>query len=198
MLNTRPVFGPTIVLVVVLGAARALALSPNAREFLAEAQIGFQVWDTDHDGELSVHEIELAVANPKVTGKPAATAATLRRAIRADHDLKSVTFKQVVDAVEHKSKMLDAFDMADFYHDSCQRIATTNRALFVSDRPHAEKLSQGRLGDCFLLASLGTIAATEPARLKKMFKTLPGGKFEATLGTGRKLVLDMPTDAEIC
>lgn len=68
----------------------------------------------------------------------------------------------------------------------------------MSDLPRAEAISQGKLGDCFLLATLGTVAARDPQRLKRMFKPLPEEKVGVTLGTGRKLVIDMRTDAEIC
>ena len=41
--------------------------------------------------------------------------------------------------------------------------------------PKREGISQGRFGDCFLIATLGTLAHNDPARLKKRFSPEPGG-----------------------
>jgi hypothetical protein len=184
-----------------IGTTCALAATPEAgarRELLDNALVGFSAWDSDDDGRLSVREIELAVADPKVKGTAAATAATLRRAIRSNHDLEWLTFDLVAERVERGASTPQLPDIVEIYAAACERIQTTRREMFVNELPDATKLSQGKLGDCFLLATLGTVAAADPQRLKQMLRPLPNDKYEATFGTGRKLVLDMPTDAEIC
>ena len=173
--------------------------NPAPGEFVEQVRLHFQKWDTDGNGVLSTNEIERAVADPKVKGKEAAAVAALRRAIRANRELKSLSLQQIVASVPYQANAtpkLPHFEV--MYAAHLERIQSARRELFVSDRPKAEYLSQGKLGDCFLLASLGTVADNDPGRLKKMFKALPRGKVEVTLGSGRKLILDMPTDGEIC
>lgn len=192
-----------LVLAVVASSIRAQAPALPAQttrsEFVEQVRLHFAKWDKDGDGALVTNEIELAVSDPRIQGKAAAAVAALRRAIRGNRELKSLALKQIVDSVPYRAKAtpkLPDFDV--MYATHLERIQTARRELFVSDMPKAECVSQGKLGDCFLLATLGTVAANDPARLKKMLKPLPEGKVEVTLGTGRKLVLDMPTDAEMC
>lgn len=190
-----------VCLCLLLWTSVAVAASPSSgaeHEFLEAARVGFKVWDADRDGRLSVHEIELAVADPKVRGIAAAAAATLRRAIRSDHEIEWLTFDTVADRVQRGASTPELPDVIEIFVAACERIQTTRREMFVNGLPDATKLSQGKLGDCFLLATLGTVAACDPQRLKQMLRPLPHDKYEVTFGTGRKLVLDMPTDAEIC
>ncbi len=51
--------------------------------FLTETLANFASWDSDRSGALSTGEIEAAIANPRVTGKAAAAAVTLRRAAKS-------------------------------------------------------------------------------------------------------------------
>ena len=170
---------------------------PAKSEFAEQVRQYFQKWDADGDGSLTTDEIELAVADPKMKGK--AAAAALRRAIRANPEVKSLSLQQIVDAVPYRANAIPKLLNLDTqFAANLERIEKARRELFVSDMPKVECIGQGRLGDCFLLASLGTVAANDPARLKNMLKALPDGKVEVTLGTGRKLVLDMPTDGEMC
>lgn len=163
----------------------AAAAPPAPTAFVARVRTHFTAWDADRDGVLSADEIERAVHDPKVSGDAAAAAAALRRAVRGA-GLRSLTTRQIADG-----------RYEPMYAAARERIRTANRELFASETPKVESLGQGRLGDCFLLATLGTLAANDPARLKKMFREFPGGKVEVTLAA-RKLVLDRPTDGEIC
>ena len=173
--------------------------TPAAKsEFVEQVRLNFEKWDADRDGELTTNEIELAVADPKVKGKAAAAAASLRRAIRANRDSKSLSLKQIVESVPYKANATPKLPKYEaMYAAALERIQSARREIFVSEKPTVECVSQGRLGDCFLLATLGTAAANDPDRLKKMFKPLPDDKVEVTFGNGRKIVIDMPTDGEI-
>jgi hypothetical protein len=63
-------------------AARVDA-APPAPPFLEQVNARFDAWDRDHDGTLSVPEIDAAVADPKVTGPEAAAIVALKRATRS-------------------------------------------------------------------------------------------------------------------
>jgi hypothetical protein len=186
-------------ILVVLLSATVNAQAPAKSEFLEQVQQHFEKWDTDHNGELTHEEIELAVTDPKVKGKAAAAAASMRRAIRANREFKPFTLKYLGESVPYKADAMPKPPKFEaMYETALERISTAKRELFVSDQPTVEVLSQGKLGDCFLLVTLGTAAANDPGKLKKMFKALPDDKVEVTFGDGRKMTMDMPTDAEIC
>lgn len=168
-------------------------------DFLEVVKGHFNKWDADKSRSLSTVEIENAVHDPQVKGKAAAAAASLRRAIRANHALDPITLEQLSDAVHHTGEADTKVPRYEtMYKSALERIATANRALFVSEMPSVNSIGQGHLGDCFLLATMGTVAANDPARFRKMFKPLPNDKVEVTLGAGKIFVMDMPTDAEIC
>src|SRR5437870_5556516 len=88
-----------------IAAALMLALQSWAHaadvakgEFLEQVGANFSQWDLDRDGSLSANEIELAVSNPKVTGKAAAAAASLRRGVRMK-GIPSLTLAEITASV---------------------------------------------------------------------------------------------------
>ncbi|WP_168219491.1 C2 family cysteine protease [Limnoglobus roseus] len=183
--------------ILAIGLTVCFATNTSAQppqDFAGQVRQNFEAWDTDHDGKLSPNEVERAVADPKVKGNAAATAAALRRGVRAQ-GIKSLSLQQILNAVREPAKGTPKYEA--MYKTAQERIRTAHRELFVSDQPTVECIGQGHLGDCFLLATLGTVAVNDPQRLKAMFKLLPEEKVEVSLG-GRKLTLDLPTDAEIC
>jgi hypothetical protein len=178
------------------GTARARVASTQPTPFLVQVRENFAKWDANHDGVLSPEEIERAVDNPEVKGSAAAAAATLRRAIHLYPSILPVTLDRLAaDAPDPKSGKPPAYQA--LYAGALARITTTPRDLFVLGLPHAETLGQGRLGDCFLLAPLGTMAALEPARLKQMIAPTSEGPVKVAFGNGQTLTLPLPTDAEI-
>ncbi len=64
----------------------ALSMCPVSADAPPLAQViqkGFPVWDIDHDGLLTLDEINLALANPEVRGEEAAAVAAIYRAARS-------------------------------------------------------------------------------------------------------------------
>jgi hypothetical protein len=170
--------------------------TPASTGFLDQVKENFAGWDTNHDGVLSAEEIEKAVDNPAVKGSAAAAAAALRRAIRANPEISPVTLDRLTASVHDKpSPKIPSY--AVMYEIAQKKIDSANHELFVSGEPRVETLGQGRLGDCFLLAPLGTVAASQPDRLKKMVTQQPDGQIKVDFGDGETVTLPPPTDAEI-
>ncbi len=183
-----------------LGASHASTMQAGGDDFLTEVRTHFAGWDADHDGTLSATEIERALADPAVTGPAAAAAATLRRSFYAYPKFRPITLATLTAAVDHgpiadasgKPPPYEAMFEADL-----RKIQRTKRALFVSGLPRVETLGQGHLGDCFLLAPVGTVAACEPERMKQMVTELPGGKVAVHFGGDRIVTVAAPTDGEV-
>ncbi|MGC4002425.1 MAG: hypothetical protein QM811_04490 [Pirellulales bacterium] len=177
-----------------LRAVEPAASSP----FYKQVAEHFAAWDRDHDDALSINEIETAVHDPAVTGEAAAAAAALRRAVRADKDVAPVTKAGLLERLttpSTKERPQPKFEA--HYAAALERIRSTKRELFVDDAPRLETISQGRMGDCFLLASLGTCAERDPARLKRMLRPAGDGKASIAYGDGKTRELNLPTDAEL-
>lgn len=184
-------------------SAVTTATQPAAGGFLGQVTSHFAAWDRDHDGVLSANEIELAVHDPAVQGPAAAAATALRRAVRADSTLKPFTLAQITDyagtkAAPGRSPTDGTTPRFDVLFDAAtKKIAAANKELFPADSPKLDTLGQGRLGDCFLLASLGAVVEADPARLRRLMRPTPDGKVAVSFGDGREMVVQPPTDAEL-
>jgi len=182
----------------VLSFDRASAEPTANSPFLHQVKQHFVAWDLDEDGELSKNEIELAVHNPDVRGEAAACAAALRRGVRGIRGLAPLSLEEISETL--KPDRSDDKPQPNFerkYAWALEKITTARKELFAEGSPHIEAISQGKLGDCFLLVSLGTCAHCDPDRLKRMMQPAGNGKVRITLGSGRTMELDAPTDAEL-
>lgn len=166
--------------------------------FFDQVKAHFKTWDRDGDGELSVNEIELAVHDPKVKGEAAAAAASLRRGVRAHRDYAPVTLEKLALSLQTKStKLAPQPKFESMFESGLKKLKDAHRQLFTPKGPAIESISQGRLGNCFLLASLGTCAYRYPERLQEFMKERPDGMVEVAYGDGRKVVMEGPSDAEV-
>ncbi|RYX82134.1 hypothetical protein EON83_20660 [bacterium] len=196
----KSISNPAIRALGILSAA-GLALSANAAPapsgFLEQVKTHITEWDTDHDDALTIKEVELALSNPKVKGPEAAAVASLRRGMKAKK-LASLTLDQITASVPFKADANPAPpNYESMYKAGVTKIETTPHELFPEGQPDISTLAQGRLGDCFLMAALGTYTYRNPAGLKKMMQVQPDGQVALTFATGQKTVMPMPTDGEI-
>ncbi|MGC4033336.1 MAG: hypothetical protein QM754_16715 [Tepidisphaeraceae bacterium] len=190
---------------IALAAATLLALSEisfgqttrtvPAGPFLEQIKTNFTTWDRDKDGKLSFDEIELACADPKVKGPTAAAAATMRNLAK----LRGLTLAEYTAALT--TLTAEDRDNVNNYEASftaaLKKLNGINRQIFPAGLPKGDQLAQGKLGDCFLLVGVGTMAQTQPERLKALIEPLPGDKFAVNFKDGKRIELPMPTDAEV-
>ena len=190
---------------ITLSTGLSFAASPTPAEaspFLQQVRSHFAAWDADHDGALSEAEVERALADPANAGPAGAAAATLRRAFYAYDKFRPLTLQAIADAVNHDTPTVPDGKpkpppYAAMYAADLKKITATNRAVFAGPVPHVQTLGQGRLGDCFLLASVGTMAACQPERLGRIVEPLPDGRLAVHLGGGRTVTIAPPTDGEV-
>ncbi len=161
--------------------------------FFQEVEKHFRAWDRDGSGGLSVDEIELAVHDPRVKGTAAAAAASLRRAVRAHQELAPLTLPQVEGPKGRAARP----PYEAMFATALAKIERAPRELFTADAPRVDRLAQGRLGDCFLLVSLGTCAARDPERLRSIMKAHGDGTVRVHFGDGHNVEVAAPTDAEL-
>ncbi len=188
-------------LAVGLGAAKPAATTP-AGGFLEQARLHFAGWDADHDGTLSGPEIERALDDPAMTGPAGAAIATLRRTYYAYGKFRPITLERLTAAVQHDPALATGEGARvppyeSLFAADLRKIEKTNRDLFATGTPKVETLGQGRLGDCFLLAPVGTVAACQPERMRRMVTVQPDGQYAVHFGDGRTVALPPPTDGEV-
>jgi hypothetical protein len=171
---------------------------PRQDGFLEQVRANFAAWDADRDGVLSPEEIERALDDPAVKGPAAAAAASLRRAIRASPEISPVTMESLAAAVSDPAGAKEKPPRYQaMFEAALRKIDAAKHDVFVSGLPRVETLGQGRMGDCFLLAPLGTFAAGQAQRLKQMLTETGDGKIAVHFGDGEDVVVALPTDGEI-
>jgi hypothetical protein len=162
-------------------------------DFLTVVKRDFAHWDTNHDGTLSIKELDALVVDPKTTASDAAAAAALKRGSRILKDaLPPLTIESIASMTAAKHP-----DLNKMFGEGVQRIAkVTDRRLFAAGLPSIETIRQGKLGNCFCLAPLGALVNRDPAEAAKIFAAQTDGTYQIRLGK-KTVSVAPPTDAEI-
>jgi Calpain family cysteine protease len=163
----------------------------------------FAKWDRNSDDALSLEEINKAVIDPAVQGPEAAAVAALRRFVRnAKTASTGLTREEISKSI---GKKLDSVDdeqakekgsLAGYYNSALARLAKVDRELFPKGRPTFEAVHQGKLGDCFCLAPLGSMCSRDPEELVHRIAKKSDGTYDVRIGKETFNVVG-PTDAEI-
>ena len=186
----------SLVWLLVVGLVPANLLGGTADEFLQQVEQNFAQWDRDQDGILSANEIDAAAEDAKVTGKAAAALAALKRASRSPKTEKLALNREKIKECATGKPTEDKPDLTGMYAQGVSRLEKlTCRELFVGE-PRLDTLHQGKLGNCFCLAPLGSVVAHDPNDVKAMFTKLEDGSIRVKLGKN-SVTISPPTDTEI-
>lgn len=187
------------VLLACIGAACASPPEPTG-----VVQSGFAKWDTDHDGLLTIEEVNWALASPENKGAGAAALAAIYRASRS----KSRPFappyspEQLAAAFMRPGKHQDLDnesdlpDLAGFYNAAFERIESTPHTLFVSGAPTLETFRQGKIGSCFCLAPMAALIHRDAREVAARFAPAEGG-WSVRISPKRTVWVSQPTDGEL-
>jgi len=152
----------------------------------------FTAWDVNQDGKLDLKEMNLVVQNPQIQGTEAAVAVYFHRRLHTDDDEKT-----------NGLTLSDAMTMADSpaiqknISGKAWRIEAIDHSLFAPGDPNLETFHQGGIGDCYLLAVIGTFVYQHPQTVREMITQQPDGSFKVQFGNGKTVVISPLTDAEL-
>lgn len=184
-------------LVLLCGLLASITPLHAASAFLSEVDTHFKAWDLDHDGTLSVVEIEHGVASPEFKGPAAAAIASLRRAVRtAEFKLPALTRDAIQQLVPKPQDRADVPDLEGMFDAALRKIEQGSSELVGPAKLGLDCLEQGKLGDCFCLAPMGAMLNRNPDDVAHMFSLTNDGFVSVTLGGGHVLRVPFPTDAE--
>ncbi|MCW3094717.1 MAG: hypothetical protein JWL77_335 [Chthonomonadaceae bacterium] len=164
--------------------------------FLDQLIAHFAQWDLDHNGELSVSELDAAVSDPQTTGESAAVIVALKRATHNKKFTVSALTRENLRMLALAAPFADRPNLPLMYVDARKKIEKTRRDLFVSGAPKLENIRQGKLGDCFCLAPLGAMLARNPQEVMDRFVRQPDNSYQFVFGTS-PVHVTVPTDAEM-
>lgn len=122
---------------------------------------------------------------------PAPEAPTVREDRAVDEDR---------DAVASSRRKLDGAGtvaaLRSRYSRANKRIVATKREVFLDQTPDIDRLRQGSLGDCFLVAAVGALAHRDPQAVRDMIRPYRDGHL-VTLGDHHAVIVPPLTDAQI-
>lgn len=185
----------------------ALSMCPvfaDAQPLAQVIQKGFPVWDIDHDGLLTLDEINLALANPEVRGEEAAAVAAIYRAARSkSHPMQPPFALDVLVKQDPGDSSTPAGDedlgaprLGSYYTAYVVKIEKKPRDLFVGGAPSLDGFRQGKVGSCFCLAPMAALINRDPAAVAARFTRDKDG-FTVRLNSSRTVHVTEPTDGEI-
>lgn len=178
-------------------AATTPAGAAQTSAFLNEVDTHFKAWDLDHDGTLSVVEIENGVASPQFKGPAGAAIASLRRAVRTpSYKLPPLTLEVIHKLVPKPQDSRDQPDLTAMFESALKKIEAGKTDLVDVSKISLDVLEQGKLGDCFCLAPMGAMLHRDPKEVARLFTPGDPGFVKVTLGGTRTFRVAIPTDAE--
>ncbi|HET7626272.1 MAG TPA: C2 family cysteine protease, partial [Verrucomicrobiae bacterium] len=183
-------------------AALILATTPAIRaapktggaEFLQICETAFPRWDANRDGALDFAEVNALVHNPQIRGTEAAAVVLIRSHLHVaegDDATPGPLNRQQILALAGNPAVAREFSRLE------RHVHTANHQLFLPGDPKIFSIHQGRLGDCYLIAVIGSMVSRDPAAVRSMIHPLSNGGFEVEFPTGKKVVVPPLTDSEL-
>ncbi len=139
------------------------AAPPTLLTFPEIMRANFLRWDHDGDDQLTRKEVNFLVIRPDIRGRVAAAVATLHLYLREHPQQAAIAKSDVVPGADGTAGLkLDRVFGLLYRH-----ISQTSREVFVDNCvPSIEHVSQGGIGDCFFLATLGSAIQRDTRRRK--------------------------------
>jgi hypothetical protein len=213
---------------IILATAAVIALaarSPAATDSTAEIKSPLvktilKDWDridTNHDGVLTVAEIDRAVTDPAITGDTAAAVAALKLAsVSKSFVLPRLTREYFLAYDRHApaAAATQSAESATADPQSAPHVASSGfnwNLYFSASRKRLQRggpdrwtgrfdlahVRQGPLGDCYFVAAIGSLQVHDPARLEKLITPAGDGQVSVHFGNGHTVDVVPPTDTEI-
>jgi hypothetical protein len=188
--------------------------------------------DTNHDGVLSVAEIDRAVLDPSIKGEDAAVVGTLKLMSRStkvtvptlsreyflEYDRQASRHARKIAPAAAEAATSDTTSSAapttmpargqtvagkttainwDLYFAAGKKRIARGRGVDSPDQVDLADLRQGALGDCFLVATVGSMAAHRPAELNQLIKPTADGNYQVTLPGVAPFTIHALTQSEL-
>ena len=173
----------------------------NKAGFVAVVESRFGNWDTNRNGSLESSEIDHLLNSHSVRGDEAAAVASIHVWFRGNPSVQHVTLqtlKNMKDGTEErrdlsqKSPHLNSNYLAFSKH-----LREVPRQVFARN-PSVVGMSQGHLGDCFFVSTMGGFVHRNPAEIRKIIHQNPDGSFDVSFNPNHKVHVPALTDGLIC
>lgn len=198
--------GSAVALAWLAAGTVAYADESHASPFNAVVREHFSRWDRNHDGVLSVEEVDRLLVDPSVKEEAAAALAAIHHyQTSKKHKPGTMTEDYLTAAASGKEAPTERRDEGEtvphfrsLYATYLKHMKKVPREIFhTPDAPSLQGFHQGQIGDCYFLAVVAAAVARNPAGVKRMFQVHPDGSCELHFPDGRRTHVARLTDAEI-
>ncbi len=152
----------------------------------------FECWDFDHDGRVTLAEVDRLIPLPGIPAEASAAIAVLHRYL-VKHQHSGLSF----DFLLHPPKGEGAPNFEKDFLAAQSRISGATRVLFTPGAPTLDAIHQGSLGDCFFLAPVGALVHRDPEFIRHKFVTYDDGSFDVKFPGDRREHYSRITDVQI-
>ncbi len=178
-----------------------VALTPGAQRFFALVRENFAAFDRNHDGTLTREEIEIDMQNPRIMGDVAAALAALKLAATESNHLNETHAYTLaeIDAMEQTLQSTGALkpNLVKYFENGRNKQAEVPRTLFFDGGPRLAAIRQDWTTDCYFLATIGSLAHSNPQALVRLITPNPDGSYIVAFPGKRPVRVSAPTDTEL-
>jgi hypothetical protein len=165
--------------------------STPPRESLAQVvETHFKRWDKNHDGVLDLAEVDRLIEDHTMRGRLAALVVSLRYHMTNPGNQPALPYKELL-------RLVDERNFARSVEQATKHLKTIDRELFLPTDPDLAAFHQGRLHDCYLLATVAAQVHRNPRAIREMIHPEVTGGLKVVFGDGQKIPVPSLTDSEL-
>jgi hypothetical protein len=208
-----------------LGGSNAQpAAQPKHTPFVTVLFRDWDQWDTNGDGTLSVDEIDRVVSDPGIKGEDAAVVGTLKLMSRSkkiavpplthayfeQYDKEAIAHPIKATAAAAENATTDTGTQAGAPSDASKQKPINWDLYFVAGKTriakgggpwpstfNLEHAHQGQLGDCYLIATIGSMVIHDPSELETLVKPQGDGGYRVTIPGADPFTLPPLTQSQL-
>lgn len=144
----------------------------------------------EHDDTLELVDVNAAVEDTSIQGRDAAVLVVVRRHMLGEGDERYLPLKDLL-AVANDHEFQRSIE------GTYRHLKSIDRDLFLPGDPDLSTFHQGRIGDCYLLATIAAIVHRNPQAIRIMIRPMKNGGFEVNFGNGQQVRVPALTDSEL-
>ena len=192
------------VLLLVPGASLVARGAEPSVTFAATTRVHYPEWTKGSpDGKLTPDRVNALVNSPRVKGDEAAALAAIHVQFRRQKppipldEAALLTPQHSTGPEERRDQQTKPVNFERVFARFRRHLQNTPRGLFEMHALQRAGMSQGQLGDCFVVAGLGAMVTQHPGRLKAMIHEQPDGPYVVTFPGRPSIRVPRLTDAQI-
>lgn len=173
-----------------------------AKSFKEVIEANFDKWDANRDGKLDPREIDHLIHQSGIKNYDAAAVASIHIWYRGHANHPGLTKSELVNTKDGKDERQDKSEksphFANDFKSLSKHLNSIPRKVFTEKKIQLDQLSQGHLGDCYLVSIVGALVHRNPDSLRRIIHEGQANGTEVTFPDGKKAHVPPLTDGIIC